>query len=311
MPKKILFTLAAVILLSANIFGQIVTNEIWTNTNARIIPYKQVRLSTLFFSKYAPGKNIELQAKPLWWIKIPNFNLKIRWINIPEKQNKKFYKRIGFDFATLHGIYYPAPLLNYWAARNFRPVNLNINPIAKTPVIRNEAIFSIIDIRRKGCGMKHTYYTAKLGFAMPLTKNNTVISTQNAYLFRKTAPLKDLIWYLGIYYDNDFAYGLKYSLGLTFYSVKPNVENFVLEHNGFFYMLWLTHLRVGAGYKIAFTNKLNVKPAIYPAFDFTLIFFAKKHKKKKQKQYLKPDFKDKNENQDKKDKKGKNKKEKQ
>ncbi len=258
-------------------------NTTWSYQTALTVPEAQMQLSSTFFSKYGLTKKIEIESKPIFFYKIPNLNLKINWLYIPPKANKQFYKRIGYAIGSLHGIYYPSPLMRYIAKKNILGLSFNNGQIPNSLIFRNELLFSIIDDYKKGCSRKRSLYTIYLGVAFPLNKNNDInpLEKKNAYWYRKTSVFENPIWYLGFNYTSSFPYGLHYAIDIGFYSIGINTNSFTIEHKTLFYILWLTHLRVAAGYKTAFSNEVNIKAALYPVFDATIIFFTKKYKREK------------------------------
>ncbi len=276
----IIFTL----LFIQNLFSQYrkFNNPIWTIGTAKTVQKKELHLNLLYYSQYGITQNIELQSKPLWWIKNPHFLVKINWKNFKGQRSKNFFKKLNIFIASRHGLYYPTPLMNYANEKKIFNINYT-NKVNSLIALKNELIFSFLIKKNKGCYLKNSIVTINFGnhFSF-LNKSSDYLLIEKSVFFTRTSFFEDKsLWYIGLGYDSKLSYGLNYSFDLNFYSLGIDFENWITEHKGYGYWYWgrRNRIRPSIGYILSFNNHPDSRLNFYPFFDITLLFKIKKSKK--------------------------------
>ncbi len=281
--KKFLFSLLFVF-LSMSVFPQYrqFSHPIWTIGTAKTIGKKEVHLNTLFYSQYGLTKRVEIQSKPLWWIKFPNLGAKINWIYKKPTPNAEFIKRKGIIVSTKHFGFYPNPLLKYVQNNNVHNIDFGISSFDNFFVIKNELLISLINRKNKGCTSKLSIYTLKFGNQKALNNSQNLILTDNSMLFRQTSMLGDYsLWYIGFDLDSKLTYGLNYCIDFDVYAVGLIVSNWVFEHKSIFYWYMGTNKRIrpSIGYQLSYASHPDAKMSFMPLFDLSyLLKISKKGK---------------------------------
>lgn len=259
-------------------------NPIWTIGTAKTISKKQLNLNLLYPSQYGLTKNIEIQTKPLWYIKYPNLGVKITWWNKPSTPNKKLLKRLGIIIGTKHAVYYPTPIMNYIQKKSLLDLDFGYNKIEPIIIMRNELLISNLLRKNKECYNTKSILTLKIGNQKAFKDSTTdyTISTKSN-LYRNTAMMgKYSLWYMGLDFDSKISYGLNYCLDIDLYSVGL-LENWIIEHKGlaYWYMGAEKRIRMTIGYQLSFTNHVGTASSISPLFDLTYIIYFRKSKNDK------------------------------
>jgi len=282
MKKTYLFFIFIILGLSLNAQFRKFESPIWTIGTAKTIQKNNLHLNTLYYSQYGITDKIELQTKPLWWLKFPNLQLKIEWWNKKSKPGKNFLEKHGIIIGSKHGTFYPTTFLNY--ASNKKKFNINYsNQIGFILSTKNELLISFLINNNKGCYTKSNIITVKTGIQKSFfnTSNDNIINRSSLY-YRQTATLgeKSLV-YIGLDFDNKINYGLNYSLDIDVYTVGFSIKNLIFEHKGLVYWYWgYKHkIRPALGYQISITNQPGIPLGIVPLFDISYLFSLKKSNK--------------------------------
>jgi hypothetical protein len=271
-----IFFLVQIFFFSYNVKAQYSKKEspIWTLGTAKTIGKSQLDLNLLYTIQYGLTTKIELQSKPIWWYKFPNFSIKINWINKKPTPSKNFFKKSAFIISTLHGLYYPTPLMNYIQSKNLYNIDFGVSQINSFFVTKNELFISKVNSKHKGCYKKISILTLKIGNQSALFINDNNYEIQNnSIMYRNTSMLNkdNSLWYIGLDYDSKLNYGLNYSFDVDFYAVGIEINYWILESKGlaYWYMGTKEQFRMTIGYIFSYTNNTDIKFSISPLFDLT------------------------------------------
>ena len=257
--------------------------HIWTIGTAKTVNKKELDLNLFYFSQYGIAKRIEIQAKPMWFYKLPNFGLKFTWWNKKSSYSKNFFKKLGIIVGSRHGIYYPTPTLNYIANKNL--FNSNFTNTPAIFLLKNELLTSFVINKNTGCYKKMSLLTLKIGNQTALGSSGNYSITDNSLHYRLTSTFSDhSLWYIGIDYDSKFSYGLNYKIDIDFYSLDLSLKNLILEHKtiAYWYMGENHRIRPAIGYIISMSNIPGIRSNIFPIFDIAILFKIRKKSKNDQ-----------------------------
>lgn len=276
--RIIFFTTVLTILFSTNLYSQYrkFDNPIWTIGTANTVSTKDLHLNALYFSQYGITNKLELQTKPLWYLKMPNLTIKKKWFCKKPKPAKNFFEKTGIIVTTKHGIFYPTPFLNWNKARTLTKLK-NLNSIA-SPIIstKNEILISFVINKNKGCYKKTNIFTLKAGFHKSfLNPSDDLLLNINSLYYRQTASVAGYnVLNIGFDIDSKFNYGLNYAFDAEIYMLDFSLRNTIFEHKGIFY--WYMgkkhRLRPALGYQFSFTNFPGINSGLTPLFDISFLF---------------------------------------
>ncbi len=255
---------------------------VWTIGTAKTINKNDLHLNLFYFSQYGIAKRIEIQTKPLWYYKMPNFGLKFTWWNKKSSFSKNFFKKLGIIVGSRHGIYYPTPLLNHFARKNM--FNVTYPSVPSILVLKNEVLTSFVINKNTGCYKKMSLLTLKIGNQIGFGGGDYAIRN-NSLQYRLTTTLSgNYLWYFGVDYDSKFSYGLNYKIDADLYLLNLSMKTMIFEHKtvAYWYMGSQHRIRPAVGYLISMSNIPGLKSSIMPLFDIAILFKIRKKGKRDQ-----------------------------
>lgn len=279
MKKKIFITFVT-LLFSSFIFAQ---TPLWTVGTARTVHKNDLDLSTFYFTKYGLTNFFELQAKPLYWWKLPQLNGKLTWYYHKGQKHKNYLRSRDYLIGSIHGVNYPT-----WALRTFASKGYYNSIIPESSVIpsifafRNEILLTTILTRRKTCSTSNSLITFKAGVKSAYKTDTVILAPfEQAVYARESQIYRDkLLWYLGVDWDAKLSYGLNYTLDADIYSIGLNTDYWAFEHKGLVYwhMGYNKRIRIVLGYKFGYTNLPDTRMQVSPFVDFTLLLRPRRNK---------------------------------
>ena len=275
--NKIIIILIFFLQINSFCFAQ---NPLWRVGTAITIPKKEIHTNLCYFSKYGLTDRIELQSKPLAWVKHPNFNTKITWFKYKGQRHTNFIRSKSFVIGSIHGINYPTGTLRYIQKKNIRnliPADAEIPPIF---AFRNELLITTNLQRRTSCKKTNLFLTLKIGakFALKTDKTTLPYFSQSLY-YRESSIYHDkLLWYIGLDLDGKLSYSTNYTLDIDYYSIALKTEHWAIEHKGLLYwrLGYEKRIRFVLGYKVAYSNYPQTNISVTPYFDIGFMFTPKR-----------------------------------
>lgn len=256
-----LIILLSIIFTFFPILAQRENNTVWTNGTAFIVPKNNLYVNSTYYSLFGLTNKIELQSKPLLWVKIPNFGAKVNWYNFVNRYNSRLFANSTLAFSSRHFIYYPTPLLKTLYKLNildFALLNSNIHSLI---VLKNEILISFKKYKNKSCYWKYYIVTFNIGMLNSIYKKD--IFYQNLFsnvTFKNTSFLsKNNSYFTGIDFDSWLTNGISYKIKTSLIVVQFKKFEYVAELGmyGYFHFLRQNKLRITFGYEIYYSNVKN------------------------------------------------------
>ena len=254
----------------------IAQNPVWTIGTARTIKKNEINLSLSYFSKYGITETFEIQAKPLYWLKQPHFNVKKTWFTYKGQKHTNFLRSKSFVIGSIHGINYPTGTLRYVQKKQYKnliPFESIIPPIF---AFRNELLITTNIVRKSSCKRRNYIFTLKIGTKFALKTGETSLPYfENSLLYRETSIYHDkLLWYIGLDLDGKLTNEMNYNLDIDFFSIGLKTDYWAIEHKGIVY--WRlgakNRFRFALGYKFSYSNFPVRTTGFMPFADLTFIF---------------------------------------
>ena len=270
--NKILF----IIFFFSISFSTVAQNPIWTVGTAKTIKKNEINLNLLYFSKYGITETFEIQAKPLYWFKHPNFNVKKTWFTHKGQKHTNFLRSKSFVIGSIHGINYPTGTLRYVQKKQYRnliPLDAIIPPIF---AFRNELLITTNLVRKSSCKKRNYILTFKIGTKFALKTGETTLPYfDNSLLYKETSIYHNkLLWYLGLDLDGKLTYYTNYNLDIDFFSIGLKTDYWAIEHKAIVY--WRLgvkkRFRFAVGYKFSYSNFPVRTTGFMPFADLSFIF---------------------------------------
>ena len=232
--KKLFFSLFILILSSAT-FAQQTT--IWTIGSARTVPKGSAEFGIIHPLQVGVTNTLEISTQPILGLGLaPNFAIKKLWW-------------VGdIMIATQHRYNMPTTLLRVMGDMEKRftyiPDSLEIpylfgigNDILISSGIGPEAILSL-----------------KIGGDFGLkTRGDSLPQIYQPFLYPRTAIYHDMfVWNIGMDIDGNIYKNFNYSADIDFYSIGLKVDDWALEHKGYFIYNHSVNFAALVGYKMSY-----------------------------------------------------------
>jgi hypothetical protein len=236
--KKVLLCLMGILILNDLFSQDSLTKNYWTDGTAYTIPKNSWELGLFTASRYGISRNLELSARPLMFLLIPQAQLKVGWGEYS-----------GFRLATEHGILYPTVFMRLVAREGKGGLISPEYDIPQMFAIYNRFLASYRPFR-------NAILTAHAGIAFsikfgPLDPQSTIdlpiIYPRLAVFYNQ--PEFDA----GIDFRGKFAPRFGWLFNVENFIVCGTPDNYFLENKGVLaYTSKKETLRVEAGYKLCF-----------------------------------------------------------
>jgi len=238
-------------------FGQI---TIWTIGAARTVPKGSVEFGILHPVQVGVTETLEFSSQPLMGLSLaPNFNIKNRWYTG------------NIMFATQHRYTMPTLLLRAMGDTGRFDFLPDTSKIPYIFTFGNDLLFTV------SLGPE-TIFTWKIGgdFALK-TGENSLPEIHKPFLYPRTAVyFNKFVWNLGADIDGNIYKNFNYSADIDFYSVGLRVDDWAIEHKGYFIYNHSVKFAALAGYKTSYgTYPEGRRFFIAPAFDLIFKINAK------------------------------------